>query len=51
MTDEEIKETKKNIELWEREVEKALKDDNIMKATGCRVLANELRKSIGEKEV
>ena len=45
-----IKETKKNIESWENEVQEALKNDDIMKAVGCRVLANHLRKSIVEKE-
>ena len=45
---EEIKETEKNIEYWENEVQKALKENNIMKATGCRVLANKLREEIGE---
>ena len=51
MSEEEIKETKKNIDFWERKVEKALEEDNIMKAIACRALANHLRKIIGEKEV
>ncbi len=46
-----IEETKKNIEYWENEVKQALKENNIMKAVGCRVLANNLRKEIGEKEI
>ncbi len=46
---DKINETKKNIQFWENEVQKALKENNIMKATGCRVLANQLRKDIGEK--
>ena len=46
-----IEETKKNIEYWESEVQKALRENNIMKAVGCRVLANNLRKDIGEKEL
>ena len=46
-----IEKTKKNIEYWESEVQKALKENNIMKAVGCRVLANNLRKDIGEKEI
>ena len=46
-----IEETKKNIEYWENEVKQALKENNIMKAVGCRVLANNLRKNIGEKEI
>lgn len=44
----DIKETKKNIEYWESEVQKALKEGNMMKAVSCRVLANQLRKDIGE---
>lgn len=46
-----IEETKKNIEYWENEVKQALRENNIMKAVGCRVLANNLRKEIGEKEI
>lgn len=46
-----IEETKKNIESWENEVQEALKNDDIMKAVGCRVLANHLRKSIGEEKI
>lgn len=44
-----IEETKKNIEFWESEVQKHLKNNDIMQAVGCRILANNLRKSIGEK--
>lgn len=44
-----IEETKKNIEYWENEVKQALEENNIMKAVGCRVLANNLRKDIGEE--
>ena len=43
-----IEETKKNIEYWENEVQKHLKNNDIMQAVGCRVLANQLRKDIGE---
>lgn len=43
-----IEETKKNIEYWESEVQKALKENNISKAIGCRILANKLREDIGE---
>ena len=46
-----IEKTKKNIEYWESEVQKALKENNIMKAVGCRVLANNLRRDIGEEEM
>ena len=44
-----IEETKKNIEYWENEVQQALKENNIMKAVSCRVLANNLRNYIGEE--
>lgn len=46
----DIKETKKNIEYWESEVQKALNENDIMKAVGYRILANNLRKDIGEEE-
>ena len=46
-----IEKTKKNIEYWESEVQKALKENNIMKAVGCRILANNLRRDIGEEEI
>lgn len=46
-----IGETKKNIEYWKNEVKQALRENNIMKAVGCRVLANNLRKDIGKKEI
>ncbi len=46
-----IEEIKKDIEYWESEVQKALKENNIMKAVGCRVLANNLRRDIGEEEI
>lgn len=45
--EEEIKE---NIQKWEDEVQEALKEDDIMKAMECRILANHLRKSIGLEE-
>ena len=44
-----IEEIKKNIDYWESEVQEALKEEDIMKAVGCRILANNLRKDIGEK--
>lgn len=46
-----IEEIRKNIEYWENEVQNALKENDIMKAIGCRILANNLRKSIGESEL
>ena len=45
----ELEETQRNIEYWESEVQKALKENNINKAIGCRILANKLRESIGEE--
>ena len=48
MSKEEIVEIKNNIYYWENEVQKALKENNINKATGCRILANKLREEIGE---
>lgn len=48
---DKIVEVKKNIEYWENEVKKALKENDIMKAVGCRVLANNLKKEIGESEI
>ena len=47
----DIAETKRNIEYWENEVQQALKENDIMKAVGCRILANNLRKDIGESEI
>lgn len=44
-------ETKKNIEYWEKEVQKALEENNISKAIGCRILANKLREYIGGESV
>ena len=46
-----LEETKKNIEYWENEVQQALRKNDIMKAVGCRILANNLRKEIGESEL
>lgn len=47
MTDEE---TKKNIEFWEKEVQKHLDNGDIMQAVGCRVLTNNLREQIRRGE-
>lgn len=46
-----IEEIRKDIEYWENEVQNALKENDIMKAIGCRILANNLRKSTGESEL
>ena len=51
ITKRDIEETRKNIEAWENEVQQALKENDIMKAVGCRILANNLRKDIGESEL
>ena len=48
---DKIAETKKNIEYWENEVKKALGEKDMNKAVGCRILANNLRKDIGESEI
>lgn len=48
---DKIVEVKKNIEYWENEVQNALKENDIMKAVGCRILANNLRKDIGGSEL
>lgn len=45
MTNEE---RQKNIELWENEVQDALKEKDIWKAISCRILANNLREESGE---
>lgn len=45
-TADEIKEINKNIEGWENEVQEALKENDIMRAVGCRVLADHLRKEL-----
>ena len=42
-------EVKKSIEYWENEVKEALSKNDIMKAVGCRILANRLRDKIGER--
>ena len=51
MGEEKLEETKKNIDYWENEVQIALKENDIMKAVGCRILANNLRKKKKKKEV
>lgn len=48
---DKIAETKKNIKYWENEVQQALRKNDIMKAVGCRILANNLRKEIGEEKI
>lgn len=46
-----IEEIKKNIDYWESEAQENLKEGDIMKAVGCRILANNLRKDIGEENI
>lgn len=48
---EEIEDIKENIKLWEEEKDRALKENDIMRAVECRLLANHLRKCIGEEEL
>ena len=50
MSEDKINETKKNIEFWESEVQKHLDNNDIMQAIGCRLLANNLRESIGKEK-
>lgn len=47
--EKKINETKKNIDYWENEVKKAMDRGDIMKAVGCRILANKLREDIKEE--
>ena len=51
MSEEEIKETKKNIDYWESEVRRYLDEGDIMSATWARILANNLREKIGGEKV
>ena len=46
----EKKEIKKNIEEWEKEKQKWLDKNDIMSAVMCEVLAENLRKEIGESK-
>lgn len=47
---EEEKETRKNIKFWEKEKQRHLDDGNIMSAVMCEILAENLRKEIGENK-
>ena len=47
----DIEKIKKNIDYWESEAQEAIKEGDIMKAIGCKVLANNLRRDIGEEEI
>lgn len=50
MNEEKIKETKKNIEFWENEKQMYLDKGDIMSAVQCELLAENLRKEIGESK-
>lgn len=50
MSEEEIMETKKNIKFWEDEKQKYLDNGDIMSAVQCELLAEHLRKEIGESK-
>lgn len=50
LSQKKIEERKKNIEFWESEVQRFLDKGDIMSATWCRVLANNLREEIGGEE-
>lgn len=47
--EKKINETKKNIDYWENEVKEAMGRGDIMKAVGCKILANRLREDIEEE--
>lgn len=48
MSEEEKKHTKKNIKYWENEKQRYLDNGDIMSAVQCEILAEHLRKEIGE---
>lgn len=50
MTEEEKIKAKKHIDYWENEEKDYLKKGDTMSAMWCRILANNLRKEIGEQE-
>ncbi len=45
-----VEEIKKSIDYWESEVKRNLDKGDVMSATMCRILANNLRKDIGLPE-
>lgn len=47
--EDKIEKTKENIEFWENELKEALNKGDTMRAVGCRLLSNDLRRSIGEE--
>jgi len=50
MSEEEKKDVKNNIENWENEKQRYLDDGDIMSAVMCEILAENLRKEIGESK-
>lgn len=50
MSEEEKKETKKNIQFWESEKQTYLDKGDVMSAVWCEVLADNLRKEIGKSK-
>ncbi len=48
--DNKADEIKKNIESWENERKEAIKEGNIVKATACQILADNLKKYLKEYE-
>lgn len=51
MSEEEKEEIKRNIEEWEKECQDYLDKGDIMSATWARILANNLRESLGEEKL
>lgn len=50
MREEEKKDVKNNIENWENEKQRYLDNGDIMSAIMCEILAENLRKEIGESK-
>lgn len=51
VSEEEKEETKRNIEKWEKECQDYLDKGDVMSATWCRILANNLRENLGEEKL
>ena len=50
LSDEERQKIKKNIEAWEKEKQEWIDKGDIMSAVQCEILAENLRKEIGESK-
>ena len=50
MNEEEKKKIKKSIEYWENEKQNYINKKDIMSAVQCEILAENLRKEIGESK-